>query len=83
MALRPGDTAWLALAAGVVAWEIAGAELLSEAVDRYLEAHPWLTRAVIAIVALHLANLLPERLDPLHQIAVAARRGVDQRAPGA
>jgi hypothetical protein len=34
--------------------------------DRYLDARPWLTRLVIAATALHLLNITPKRMDPLH-----------------
>lgn len=73
--LRPSDRAWLALAAGVVGYELAAPrnELLSEAVDRYLEAHPWITRVTVTAVALHLLNFIPGQLDPIHQIFNLAR----------
>lgn len=50
--------AWIALGIGIVAWELScrEGELLSEGVDRALEAHPLLTRAAIGITAVHLAN---------------------------
>lgn len=63
--MRPADRAWLALAGGVIAYDVLApdGETLSEAVDRWLEHHPWLTRAVIMTVARHLVNELG--LDPL------------------
>jgi len=69
--LRPADRAWLTLGAGVLAWDVAcpAGCTLSEGVDRYIERHPWLTRAVVAVVGLHLANLLPTALDPIHHLA--------------
>ena len=42
---------------------------MSEAVDRYLEARPCVTRAVVVTVAAHLLNLLPQKLDPLALLA--------------
>lgn len=59
--------AWGLLAAGVVIYEVTcdDGELLSEQADRWLVSNPILTRAVIAAVALHLANLLPWYADPL------------------
>lgn len=70
-----GEQAWIALAVLVVGYEIMAApgELLSEAVDRFLARHPVLTRAAIITVALHLANALPDRVDPIHLLAVALR----------
>lgn len=70
MELSPSSKAWLALGAGVAAWDILcpPGETLSEGVDRALE-HP-VYRAValggIAVTAAHLANLLPDRIDPFH-----------------
>ncbi|AFN37731.1 hypothetical protein FGG44_gp37 [Mycobacterium phage MacnCheese] len=74
--MRCSDKAWLALGAGVVAYEIAAprGELLSEGVDRYLSRRPWTTHAVVVGLALHLLNLLPERLDPLNRLAAAFGR---------
>ncbi|NKS33192.1 hypothetical protein GS534_24505 [Rhodococcus hoagii] len=71
-----GEQAWLALAVLIVAYEVRAAdgELLSEAVDRLLVSHPVLTRAAIALVALHLANAINPKFDPLHLLAVALRR---------
>lgn len=71
-----GEQAWVALAVIVVGYEIYAApgELLSEAVDRFLARHPVLTRAAIMLVAAHLCNALPERVDPIHLLAVALRR---------
>lgn len=42
-------------------------ELLSEGADRSLSRYPILTRVAIGVTALHLANLLPEKYDPLHR----------------
>lgn len=65
------DRAWLALAAGIVAYEVAAprGELLSEGVDRYLARKPWLTRLVVVGIAAHLLNLIPAKVDPLHQLS--------------
>ncbi|MFA4083697.1 hypothetical protein ONA92_18535 [Mycobacteroides salmoniphilum] len=65
------DRAWLALAAGVVAYEVAAprGELLSEGVDRYLARKPWLTRLVVVGIGAHLLNLIPAQVDPLHQLS--------------
>ncbi|ASR85635.1 hypothetical protein SEA_AMGINE_34 [Mycobacterium phage Amgine] len=69
--MRSSDRAWLALGVGVAAYEVACPpnELLSEGVDRYLARRPWSTRIVVIGLALHLLNLLPERIDPLHQLS--------------
>lgn len=74
-----GEHAWVALAILIAVYEIFApeGELLSEAVDRFLVRHPWLTRGVVAVVALHLLNLLPTRVDPVHHVAKMFRRTVD------
>jgi hypothetical protein len=40
---------------------------LSEAVDGLIDKHPLGTRAVIGVTALHLANIIPPRIDPFYQ----------------
>ena len=69
--------AWGVLAAGVAAYEIAcqEGELLSEGVDDWLAVRPILTRTVIAVVALHLGNAIPPRLDPFSLGLSGIRRG--------
>lgn len=64
--MRAAERAWLALAVGVAAYELTArdGELLSHAVDRWLEAHPVLTFTAVGVTAAHLLNLLPERVDP-------------------
>lgn len=71
MILRPSDGAWLTLAGGVLVWDTCcpPGEMLSEGVDRYMVRHPWLTRAVVALVALHLCNHLPKSTDPISWLA--------------
>ncbi|QAY02767.1 hypothetical protein SEA_SHAOBING_36 [Mycobacterium phage Shaobing] len=74
--MRCADRAWLALGAGVVAYEIAcpPGELLSEGVDRYLDRRKWMTRVVVVGLAAHLLNLIPQRFDPLTRLSAAVRR---------
>jgi hypothetical protein len=66
--MRYSTKAWLGLGAYVVATEVCApqGELLSEAVDRWLEKHPARTVSALAITGttLHLLNLLPEKYDP-------------------
>lgn len=75
---RPSDgvLAWAALGGAVVIYEMlcVEGELLSEVVDRAMVRKPILTRMAIAIVALHLVNAIPPRIDPIHQLAVQIRR---------
>lgn len=76
--IRPELTAkraWAIIGLGVLAYEMAAppGELLSEGVDTKLSQHPILTRAAIGVTALHLMNLLPEKIDPFHQFNEAVR----------
>lgn len=81
--MRPADQAWIALAAGVLVYELAAhdGELLSEAADRYLARHPVLTIGVVAATALHLLNITPRWCDPYGILGISRfeRRGVDGR----
>jgi hypothetical protein len=74
--MRPSDRAWLALGAGVLAWDVAcpDGEMLSQASDRYAQKHRWLAYSVIASVALHLTSLLPYWVDPVHAVGVMLRK---------
>lgn len=70
--IRPelkASRAWLGIAAGVLAYELLcpDGELLSEGADRGIEKHPLLVPLAIGVTALHLANVLPPRVDPLHR----------------
>ena len=72
--MRPGDYAWLALAAAVLGYEIAAAtrrdwELLSEAADRYRAGHPVITHLTVVYLAGHLTRRWPARVDPRHRMA--------------
>ena len=43
-------------------------ETLSEGADRWIEKHPWLARIVMAVIAAHVANVIPQRTDPIHRM---------------
>lgn len=70
MELRPACKAWLGIAAGVVAYEIAcpNGETLSEGVDRALERPiaRYVALGGIAVTAAHLSNFIPQQYDPFH-----------------
>lgn len=68
--------AWAILAAGIMGYELAckDGQLLSECVDEWLVSRPVLTRAVIAALALHLGNVLPERYDVVSLGFLAIRK---------
>ncbi|TXH53933.1 MAG: hypothetical protein E6Q97_11945 [Desulfurellales bacterium] len=71
MPMRAGDSAWLVLTAGVVAYEVLSpsGELLSEAADRARAAHRVLIPAAVVYVAGHLLRVWPRRFDPLTRLA--------------
>lgn len=79
--MRLGAKAWAALGLGILAYEglCPDGELLSEQCDRWLESYPVSTRAAIAVVALHLANGLPDRFDLVHWVGVGLRRPASAR----
>ena len=60
--------AWGVLAAGVVAYDVLcpQGQTMSEGADRGIHKHPWLTRIAIALVAIHVANAVPAKGDPIH-----------------
>lgn len=69
---KPSTVAWCGLAVGVAAYDMLcpPGETMSEAVDRALEHRHKKIMALgaIAITAAHLANLLPEQVDPFHHV---------------
>lgn len=72
---RSGTLGWGILIGGVLAWDILAPETLSGAVDRALDKHPLLTTLAIGTTALHLLNVLPEQIDPLHHLTRLKRSG--------
>lgn len=74
--MHAADKAWLALAAGVVTYNLLAedGELLSEGADRYMLTHPWLTRGAALVLAGHVCNVWPSRLDLIHWLFVLSRR---------
>ncbi|MCT7369479.1 DUF7427 family protein [Mycolicibacterium llatzerense] len=67
--MKRADRGWFVIAAFVVGHNVRAAgrgdEMLSQAVDRYLERRPFLTWLVVGAVSLHLLNRLPPFADPL------------------
>lgn len=72
----PAKTAWLVLGAGVLAHDMfcKQGETLSEGADRAIESHKVLALGAIAVTAAHLANLIPPKIDPIHQFAELVKR---------
>lgn len=58
----------------VMTVEVTHDELLSEAVDRYLDRRPWVTRLAVGYLAAHLLNLVPARVDPLYRLSLLLGR---------
>lgn len=74
--MRRSDKAWVGVGVSILTYQLTApeGELMSEAMDRYLAARPWVTRTVVVAIALHLINSLPRRLDPLHGFGLMAGR---------
>ena len=69
--MRPGDRAWLVLAAGVAAWDIIAppGEMLSDASFRYSRTHKVVWHCTVIYFAGHLMHVWPKRYDPLSALA--------------
>lgn len=65
-----GTAGWVALAAGVAAFDYYMPETLSHAVDRALERPRarYMAIGAVAVTAAHLLNLIPEQLDPFSRL---------------
>lgn len=70
-----GKYAWCAIGIGVLAYDAMcpNSQTLSEAVDRAIERRKGITIGAIGVTALHLANVIPEPVDPLHQLGKHTR----------
>lgn len=73
--MRPSEKAWLAIAGFVVGYNLLArdGEMLSEKADDWDANRPWLTRTIITLVAVHLANAVPPPLDPIHWVFLVSR----------
>lgn len=67
-----GTYGWVALAAGVAAFDYLAPETLSHAVDRALERPYGRIAAIgaIAVTSAHLLNLIPSKYDPFCLIGI-------------
>lgn len=67
--MRTSEKAWLGLGLGVLAYDVLSpkGETLSEGMDGMINKHPKLTYLAVGAVALHLLNIIPNQIDPLHQ----------------
>lgn len=80
-----GLVGWGVVGGAIIATEILSPETLSTASDRMLrgEYGKWTQRAWqvgAAVLFAHTMNLLPERIDPIHQIAgrLVTKTGLDR-----
>lgn len=72
---------WVGLVFGVAAYDMLcpEGETLSEGVDRGLESkYRHLIKLGIGMTALHLVNVLPPAIDPLHQLTAIKSRRTDR-----
>lgn len=57
-------------------------ETLSEGLDEFVDSEnklvKWGTRAIIGYTALHLMNMLPEKLDAYHQLSVLKEKALEK-----
>jgi hypothetical protein len=74
--MYPADKAWIVLGAGVLLYDLVAPEgqTLSEGADRYMDRHPWYTRAVGVALVGHVCNMIPGRWDPVHGLFMLSRR---------
>ena len=70
------EKAWMCLIGAVSLYDITcpKGETLSEGVDRALDKHRIITTTAIGITALHLLNVLPDKLDPFKQVTELIKR---------
>lgn len=74
--MRNSDRAWLALAAGVTAYDLVATdeEQLTGAARRYFKSQPVATASMILITGLHLIGGLPQWCDPFTLSLAGCRR---------
>ncbi|MFZ1164877.1 DUF7427 family protein [Mycobacterium sp.] len=74
--MRNSDRAWLALAAGVAAYDFAATdeEQLTNAARRYFKSQPVATASMILMTGLHLIGGIPQWCDPFALLFAAHRR---------
>lgn len=79
--MRRSERVWLAIGSTVLvhnATAVLG-DTLSERMDEWIVSHPVLVRAAIGAVALHLANAVDPRHDPIHWAFVGMRKLLGER----
>jgi hypothetical protein len=78
--MRNSDRAWLALAAGVTAYDLIATddEQLTNAARRYFKSQPVATASMILVTGLHLVGSIPPWCDPITLAFAAYRRLLNQ-----
>jgi len=74
--MSPAGVAWSFVAGGVVSYNVLcpHGETLSEGVDRGILHSPIVSRLAVAVIAAHVANVLPARIDPISMLFSAVPR---------
>lgn len=73
--LRPSTKAWLATLAFVGVYDVLSrpGETMSERYADFVDDHPAVAWGAVAITAAHLLDILPDQIDPIHNLAKLAR----------
>lgn len=73
--MRPAAKAICALLGGVAAWDVLceDGETISEGLDGLLADHRIATETILLALYLHCSNRVPNELDAVHWLFVAAR----------
>lgn len=73
--LRPSEKAWALGAIAVICYDVLApdGETLSERYSQFVDDHPALAWGAVAITAGHLLDIIPEKIDPIHNLAKVAR----------
>lgn len=73
--VRPSTKAWLGLVASVTLYDVLSkdGETMSERYSDFVDEHPALAWGAVAITAAHLLDLIPDSIDPIHNLAKLAR----------
>jgi hypothetical protein len=74
--MRNSDRAWVALAAGVAAYDLVAIdeEQLTDAARRYFKSQPVATASMILVTGLHLVGGILQWCDPFALLFAAYRR---------
>jgi hypothetical protein len=73
---RPSTLAWLGLIAGVATYDVLSKpnETMSERYVDFVDEHPVIAWGAVIATSAHLLGKLPEKIDPIHQLAEFVKR---------